>query len=244
VNCYGEALHAIQISHAAVISYWPIDVVRELPEFLVVLLDQKEVYSLERLQLVSISVEVRADKEAGALTFQKKTLSYSGSAHELLILCGDVIAGDNIILTVAITYFVRGQRKYMKTSTDTLSMKNEKILLPITSKDVETFFAALKQGNNFLFDKRLSQLNGRMVPFIPTQMMYALFLMHTFIVMKDHFMVYRYWSVTFHKSICQGHTLKIYHDYDQKGFYATINADDGLALSLVATNTRSSLQEH
>lgn len=156
---------------------WPVQLVTALPELLLELIRPVHGLSLERLQLTKIEIDVDDEvPHTGLRACHFDSINLSKEKNSA-VLSGALVVKDQRILTIAIHYFMRGERKLLRQVHEPLgNVSEEFIVKPLNLDDIRAFFNALNQDNNFYYDEPLAKLNGRAEPPIPIQMILALML--------------------------------------------------------------------
>ena len=127
-------------------NHWLNNLATAWSQILISLLDQEHGESLERLQLVSVDIEILTQN----INSQKAHLSRISEAQNNFLVLTSYID----FLKITIKYFIRGARKYYKPQE--INLSGELINLdPIKINNIQDFFT-----NNYFYDKDLQELNG------------------------------------------------------------------------------------
>lgn len=230
-----EALYrSLQISSGKNGSDWPLYLVSALPQLLAKLLDQEFGESLERIQVVSVAINlVGKSLENSKPEFRDIKISRADGPNSFLMLSGDLLVGETKALDIAINYFVRGQRKFFKPAHAVLSLTKKLALFAISKEDVASFFNELEQGNSLWFQQKLAELNGRASPSVPSQMMVALLLSHGLRIFAND--SYKHFHISFLKSVKIGQEVAMAYGHNQDGLHLVVATDQEPALWLKAT---------
>jgi hypothetical protein len=223
----------LQISSEVRLCHWPIHLVQALPRLLVKALDQRVALSLERLQLITISAEYfgRSHQFSQPLEFSNITMSDKDQLS-CVTLRGDLLDDGTAMARVAVTFFVRGAKRFFRPRECMFHHAKYKQLRPLTSNDVETFLRLLGQHNSMFTDSNLAHLSGRSVPEIPSQMVTLLLLLQSFAVAGKEL---NQLHITFFRAIKQQEPLQFLYDQGTLGFSSALLTENGVAAVLKQT---------
>jgi hypothetical protein len=222
----------LQISSEFPLCHWPIHLVQALPRLLIKTLDQRVALSLERLQLISISAEYlgRSHHSSQPLEFTNIALSEIDPLS-CVTLRGDLLDGDMVTVRVAVTFFVRGAKRFFRPPEYVFHQAKYKQLRPLASNDIRAFLSLLGQDNSMLYDSDLAHLSGRSAPEIPSQMVFLLLLLQSSMVASKEF---NQLHVTFFRTIKQQQPLQFLYDQKTSGFSSALATENGMAAALKA----------
>jgi len=127
------------------------------------LLDQAQGESLERLQLVSVDLELTPKCPNLDEQNIKRT---SAGVDNFLILESTLSIDENSSAKIRVNYFIRGARKYFKTPVIPMLPH---ALIPV--KKIEC--ADLGQENSIFYDQALAELNGHPEIIVPSEAIIA-----------------------------------------------------------------------
>lgn len=213
---------------------WLYAVGKCLPELMSKLLDQGIGESLERLQLVEISVRLLNPScvdSAGRLI--GSGIERSGERDKFLILSGHMINEVGPWFDIAIKYFVRGERKFFRT--ESMPSVSAKHWCAFNEKDINNFLGSLGQENSFFTSRALARLNGRTEIQVPSQMLMLLGWQEMLRLWPKAHQPLSKLNAQFLISINVGEPLGISSLLSDVGIEVTIVAEHGPALALQAS---------
>lgn len=146
---------------------WPLSMARLFNSSLMPLLAQGSQISLERLQVVSMSIALK-----NVCSSTKTSLKHVDEDFLTLEHCVEYEPGN--FATVSIRYFVRGRRQYFRNNPPAHAFTHDVMLPPICEHDIRDFLRAIEQPNSALHEKDQAQLVGRRDVMVPSQMVMAL----------------------------------------------------------------------
>jgi hypothetical protein len=185
-----------------VCSTWIFDLLYALPGLLVDLVTEKFPPSLERMQLVGFDITLHDNPaKTNALKWVKK---YHHEERQFFRMIGELYKENKPFASVAIIYFLRGERQYYLPEKELLAT-TLKTLPAIHEYEVKEFFLALDQHNDLWSNPKLSKLNGHKTPFVPSQMVLALMLGQAF----SSFLEARNFSLVFYRNAEQDTPLTL-----------------------------------
>lgn len=199
--------------------HWHEALVAALPKLLTELVAPSSCQSLERLQLIGLTINLldkKADEEPVFATDLKKD---GNKLHLLGKLNGPKAE-------VIISYFMRGAKKFYRVEPKAIDISNEKSMT-ITMDDVADFFKNIGQDNSFFYDQALSELNGITKPVIPTLVLINLLLEEAKDVLGQNFS----FDFIFAPKIEQN--ISIARAHSSQGFYWALLVDGEKALELL-----------
>jgi hypothetical protein len=137
---------------------WLKELSQKWPTLLVNLLDQKEGESLERLQVLSCLIELKPNNN----NVENKNLVREKINNSRFLILNNYIIFKNLLVSIKIKYFIRGQRKYYNNKFEA----NNYNLINIGRLDntVMKYFYT----NSLFYDSSLAQLNGYADVIIPS----------------------------------------------------------------------------
>lgn len=201
----------------------PLDLVRALPKLLLELMKRGSSQSLERLQLLSLSIEPKPFDKDALLVKPQATKTVSG-----ISLKGDLVILKNTF-GVTIDYFLRGERKFLKVESEYPKGTTGYDLKPVSLASIENFFKVLGQSNSFFFNQDLAELNGRRAIQIPSQMLIYLILTES---LKASPFRWQNLMIKFYQTAFADENLAFSYGEDHGRNYSVITCDDKLILSL------------
>lgn len=186
-----------------------------LPELLVRLLQQRDGISLERLQLVSLSI--LACEEALSDTVE---LRYYQENNDNFLLLEEYFQYDNKIYLIKIVYFMRSKKKVFV----------PKILLTKEFKLVQEFRISKNenQDNSIFYDQELNLLNGKKN--IPVYMGFIISKLLAFMP-KNYILSACVYN--FYHEIIIDEPLTLYSSSEENNYELQLIQDNKLCLSLL-----------
>lgn len=204
---------------------WPRLLARALPSLLYPLVDQRSCQSLERLQVVSLSIDmIKAPVRSDAINTNSR-MSHPNGDEEFLELTEDLLLGNGDILRCTLLYFVRGKRRYFQQAQVHLGGEIS-VLSTINPGDIKTFYEALGQPSSALYVGELAELAGRARVIVPIPMLVTIVLEHVLACLPraHHF------HVSFLRAIKGGQHMSMIHRIDNNDLHAAIETSEGPAL--------------
>ncbi|HXW53621.1 MAG TPA: hypothetical protein VEL47_05915 [Myxococcota bacterium] len=208
---------------------WLIKLLRALPDLLTELVRPDVAISLERLQLVSVSIGWKRDSHGIASgSWANKQVRHE--ENNFLTLLGELVYEQRETLLMDIKYFLCGQRQFFKPPIDLPQLEKIVALPAIEPHDVGAFFQALEQNNNYLWDRGLAMLNGRPMPPVPTQMIMALALSYATKIPRERIECDRRYEFIFHHAVQPARKLDFAYSLSSDALRAAIFCDGHCAV--------------
>lgn len=226
-------LSALKLPKTNTLPSWMVELARMIPELLMILLDQSQAQSLERLQLVSLAVSIADGASQHHMPkLRHVTQTRFGTNHEFLRVFGEHDLDDGRVMHVTVTYYVRGQRKFYRPEPCAQGAGVTSELGFVSREQVKEFFESLERPNTFFYAKELAELNGRPDVVVPSQMILLLMLASCYAEFKTRV---ENFCATFHRAIMVNHPLSIVIDRD----HVSLMSESNLVASLVFESGRA-----
>jgi hypothetical protein len=223
---FNEATYrSLHLPKDSTIPDWPFELIKAMPDLLILLLRQNQPPSLERMQLVSMDVELLDESinKPGSVTWTQKILT--AQPNQFLTLSGQLLRNELPVANIAIHYFLRGQPRFFKPSPPP-SLGNQENLPALSAQDVEAFFLGLGQPNDFFNNRDLARLNGQPYALVPNHLMVALMVCHALQYQPSLMRI----SLTFYQAVEQNKPLVMFSQLDKQGVTLGMGTDKGIAV--------------
>lgn len=154
---------------------WIFHLMRELPNLLCLMLKNQCCQSLERLQLINVSISLKKDNlKINPTCFVEKEIHVPKKKEDLLILQGTLKDNVSCVLDFKASYFLRSQRKFLIKCPPAIKAPSVAVISAVSTDMIKKFFSQLGQSNTFYYSTSLAKLNGRKEVSIPSQCCLAL----------------------------------------------------------------------
>lgn len=151
---------------------WLTFLVQSIPALLGNLLHQAGSPSLERMQFIGFNLSLRPFDQLKDMNPSIRDVKIHKTSVQQLTLSGQLMNGNEVMLDIALDYFMRGQRQYYKhpalPDLDTVAT-----LPGIAKEDISAFLKAINRPCDFFIDEDLAHLNGHRSLFVPGIMILA-----------------------------------------------------------------------
>jgi hypothetical protein len=139
---------------------WLKPILKLLPQALTELLSPRQGESLERLQLIKISIDrpLKPFDEMSLFSLHNVCIGRFTDGDNFLSLSFLVQKDGEEFSKVEIIYFVRGQKKYFLGKSDTLGVLTTVGEWLCGPEDIRGFFADIEQENTMLHEEKLASL--------------------------------------------------------------------------------------
>lgn len=209
---------------------WLFELNMMLPQLLQTLLTQTKPPSFERMQLVSIEIEImhELDHEENICSFNHTELTTK--PEQMMTLLSVLHNKDRPIAKLAINYFLRGQRQYFKHA-QAPELDFLKNLPAISLKDIESFFKTLHQPYDYFTNKDLARLNGITLSIVPVPMILAVFVGLAFI----HLPLAKRFTLQFHHALFVDKPISVSHKLVGNQLHLSLQSEQKIIITGLIT---------
>lgn len=208
---------------------WLKKISRAWPSLLEYLLDQEHGESLERLQLVSINLELDAPN------LPSTSIKRTKIAHDnFLELESTLSLDENKSIKISINYFIRGARKYFKMSPEQSFLGDIVAVEKISALKIKDFFTKLGTANNFFYDADLAELNGHPQIIIPSEAIIAWLLHYCLTLWPNTKNSLTSFNLNFYSALLVNQELNLGQELDNQALKLVLYAQENVAVVLQA----------
>lgn len=202
---------------------------RSMPRMLARMLSASSVISLERLQLLGLSIEMipgqHLHEGEGSSSIELST--DEGGRDQRLYLANELSVADESLLKVRLEYFVRGARKYFLPHIPLLEEGETRYVSGIDKGEIQDFFERLGLDNDALYDEKISRLLGKRAPAVPSQMVMAMLFDNLSLLAQERGLMFDGLNLSFRRSIKLGEALTLRYGSFHESFLCIIEGACG-----------------
>lgn len=195
-------------------------IIQYLPDLLIEILAPKHHLSLERMQLLTLSMKIQEPLANGIDHLMWRDKNIIKNIDDTIILSGNLSIKNNIILSINLTYFLRGSKQYYQHKI----IKNNMIKIkPLT---IDNHITTLLNLNTYKNNQELARLQGyKISPLSPLTLIYS---MINEIDIKKNLMIYFYRS-----GFINDNLILVKDSNEHHKTYGIMNEEHLLAMAII-----------